>query len=116
MNLSTIFAKPIDRPIEGVIKADDKAFLQLEVEEYVLTNEVAKRQLDRLDRVDASPVAKARPAPARKPDASAAGSQSRARGQLVVWVGAVLLVAGVLLAVVIGCIHLWQAQRGRVRR
>jgi hypothetical protein len=43
MNLSRLFAKPIDRPIEGVIKADDEEFLRLEVEEYVLTNEVAKR-------------------------------------------------------------------------
>ena len=43
MSISTIFAKPIDRPIEGVIKADDAASLRVEVEEYVLTNEVAKR-------------------------------------------------------------------------
>ncbi|MBN2393851.1 MAG: BREX system P-loop protein BrxC, partial [Anaerolineae bacterium] len=43
MPLSTIFAKPIDRPIEGVIKADDEAHLRQEVEEYVLTREVAKR-------------------------------------------------------------------------
>ncbi|MGB2772651.1 MAG: BREX system P-loop protein BrxC, partial [Anaerolineae bacterium] len=35
--------KPINRPIEGVIKADDEASLKLEVEEYVLTNEVARR-------------------------------------------------------------------------
>ena len=42
MTLKTIFAKPVDRPIEGVIKADDEASLHLEVEEYVLTNEVAK--------------------------------------------------------------------------
>jgi energy-coupling factor transporter ATP-binding protein EcfA2 len=41
--LSTIFAKPIDRHIEGVIKADDDAGLRQEVEEYVLTNEVAKQ-------------------------------------------------------------------------
>jgi hypothetical protein len=41
--LSTIFAKPINRHIEGVIKADDDTGLQQEVEEYVLTNEVAKR-------------------------------------------------------------------------
>ncbi len=41
--LSTIFAKPIDRHIEGVIKANDDASLRNEVEEYVLTNEVAKR-------------------------------------------------------------------------
>ncbi len=43
MKLSDIFAKPVDRPIEGVIKADDEASLRQEVEEYVLTNEVAKR-------------------------------------------------------------------------
>jgi len=43
MVLSEIFEKPVNRPIEGVIKADDEASLRLEVEEYVLTNEVAKR-------------------------------------------------------------------------
>ena len=43
MKLSTIFAKPIDRPIEGVIKADDEDGLRLEADEYVLTREVAKR-------------------------------------------------------------------------
>ena len=42
MTLKAIFYKPVDRPIEGVIKADDAASLHLEVEEYVLTNEVAK--------------------------------------------------------------------------
>ena len=29
MTLKTIFNKPVDRPIEGVIKADDAASLQL---------------------------------------------------------------------------------------
>lgn len=43
MKLKTIFRKPVDRPIEGVIKADDEASLRLEFEEYVLTNEVEKR-------------------------------------------------------------------------
>ena len=43
MKLSGIFVKPVDRHIEGVIKADDEASLRQEVEEYVLTNEVAKR-------------------------------------------------------------------------
>jgi len=43
MSLKTIFHKPVDRPIEGVIKADDEASLRLEMEEYVLTNEVEKR-------------------------------------------------------------------------
>ncbi len=43
MNLTTIFKQAVDRPIEGVIKADDDASLGLEVREYVLTNEVEKR-------------------------------------------------------------------------
>src|SRR4051812_19284950 len=43
--LKDIFAKPVDRPIEGVIKADDNEHLLTEVEEYVLTDEIA-RQLD----------------------------------------------------------------------
>ena len=43
MILNDIFAKPVNRPIEGVIKADDETSLNLEVEEYVLTNEVTKR-------------------------------------------------------------------------
>jgi hypothetical protein len=47
--LQTIFHKPVDRPIEGVIKADDEASLRIEIEEYVLTNEVAKRLESFLD-------------------------------------------------------------------
>ena len=43
MNVQTLFAKRIDRPIEGVIKADDEASLRQEFEEYVLTDEVKKR-------------------------------------------------------------------------
>ena len=42
MTLKAMFNKPVNRPIEGVIKADDAASLHLEVEEYVLTNEVAR--------------------------------------------------------------------------
>ena len=42
MLLNEIFAKDVQRPIEGVIKADDAAHLGTEVEEYVLTNEAAK--------------------------------------------------------------------------
>ncbi len=41
--LSTIFLKPVDRPIEGVIKADGETGLKTEVEEYVLTAEVERR-------------------------------------------------------------------------
>jgi len=43
MTLKEIFHKPVDRSIEGVIKADDEACLRQEIEEYVLTNEVEKR-------------------------------------------------------------------------
>lgn len=44
--LRDIFEKPVDRPIEGVIKADDQAGLRVELEEYVITNEI-ERQLER---------------------------------------------------------------------
>ncbi|MCP9899302.1 BREX system P-loop protein BrxC [Cyanobium sp. Cruz CV13-4-11] len=37
-----LFAKPVDRPIEGVIKADDERHLQVELDEYVVTREVSK--------------------------------------------------------------------------
>lgn len=40
--INEIFAKRIDRSIEGVIKADDVSQLSTEVEEYVLTNEAAR--------------------------------------------------------------------------
>ncbi|WP_289020497.1 BREX system P-loop protein BrxC [Desulfobacter postgatei] len=49
MTLKKVFHKPVDRPIEGVIKADDEASLRLEIEEYVLTNEVEKRLESFLD-------------------------------------------------------------------
>src|ERR1039457_343392 len=42
-----LFAKQIDRHIEGVIKADDESDLLTEVDEYVVTREIAKR-LDEL--------------------------------------------------------------------
>ena len=49
MKLKTIFSKPIDRPIEGVIKADDISTLATEVREYELTNEIEKRLESFLD-------------------------------------------------------------------
>lgn len=49
MILKDIFLKPVDRPIEGVIKADDEASLRLEMEEYVLTGEIEKRLESFLD-------------------------------------------------------------------
>jgi len=45
--LNEIFEKDVQRPIEGVIKADDAEHLGMEVEEYVLTNEAAK-ELEKL--------------------------------------------------------------------
>jgi hypothetical protein len=49
MKLRELFEKPVDRPIEGVIKADDDTGLRIEVDEYVLTNEVSKLLEDFLD-------------------------------------------------------------------
>ncbi|MGS2742586.1 BREX system P-loop protein BrxC [Halomonas sp. LS-001] len=43
MLLEQLFDKAVDRPIEGVIKADDEVSLYVELDEYVITNEVAKR-------------------------------------------------------------------------
>lgn len=43
MLIKNIFQKDVSRPIEGVIKADDEKSLRTEIEEYVLTNEIAKR-------------------------------------------------------------------------
>ena len=53
MKLRSIFQKPVDRSIEGVIKADDEASLRLELEEYVLTNEVEQRLEDFLEAYNA---------------------------------------------------------------
>jgi len=41
--LKNIFSKRINRPIEGVIKANDDSSLRTEVDEYVLTREVSQR-------------------------------------------------------------------------
>ena len=38
--LRQIFAKPVDRAIDGVIKADDEASLRIELDEYVITGEI----------------------------------------------------------------------------
>ncbi|MAT45245.1 MAG: hypothetical protein CL609_23195 [Anaerolineaceae bacterium] len=57
MSLKEIFAKPVDRPIEGVIKADDESSLQNEVEEYVLTKEVSGHLTNFLEAYINSPIA-----------------------------------------------------------
>ena len=49
MLLEQLFNKPVDRSIEGVIKADDDVSLYIELDEYVITNEVAKRLDEFLD-------------------------------------------------------------------
>ncbi len=48
MKIGELFLKPIDRDIEGVIKADDKAHIITEVEEYVITNEISRNLSDLL--------------------------------------------------------------------
>ena len=48
-HINEIFAKNIQRPIEGVIKADDTSQLSVEVEEYVLTNEAARGVVEVLE-------------------------------------------------------------------
>ena len=47
--LSDIFDKPVDRPIDGVIKADDEASLRVELDEYVVTSEIGQRLENFLD-------------------------------------------------------------------
>ena len=47
--LQDIFLWPIDRPIDGVIKADDEAGLKIELEEYVVTGEIGQRLGEFLD-------------------------------------------------------------------
>ncbi len=42
MKIHELFIKPVDRPIDGVIKADDQRNLQIELEEYVVTRDVAR--------------------------------------------------------------------------
>jgi hypothetical protein len=42
MKIHELFLKPVERPIDGVIKADDDRNLQTELEEYVVTRDVAK--------------------------------------------------------------------------
>ncbi|MDA3889643.1 MAG: BREX system P-loop protein BrxC [Allgaiera sp.] len=43
ITLREIFEKPVDRSIDGVIKADDEASLRIELDEYVITGEIGQR-------------------------------------------------------------------------
>lgn len=47
--LKDIFEKPVDRAIDGVIKADDEASLRVELDEYVVTGEIGQRLEQFLD-------------------------------------------------------------------
>lgn len=42
MKIKELFLKPVDRAIDGVIKADDNRNLAIEMEEYVVTRDVTK--------------------------------------------------------------------------
>ncbi len=50
MKIRELFVKPVDRLHRGVIKADDDGNIQTEVEEYVVTGEVAKGLGEFVDR------------------------------------------------------------------
>ena len=41
-NLKKLYAKDIDREIQGVIKVDDESYISQELEEYVVTEELLK--------------------------------------------------------------------------
>ncbi|MAE16011.1 MAG: hypothetical protein CL911_01040 [Deltaproteobacteria bacterium] len=43
MNIRNLFTKPIDRFIEGVIKADDEEHLSTEMEEYIITRDLGAK-------------------------------------------------------------------------
>ena len=48
--LKAIFSRSVDRAIEGVIKADDEASFKIELEEYILTNEIKCQRRRKNDR------------------------------------------------------------------
>lgn len=49
MRINEIFHKPVDREIEGVIKADDRSNLINEIDEYVVTKEIKSKLSDFVD-------------------------------------------------------------------
>lgn len=49
ITMREIFEKPVDRAIDGVIKADDEASLRIELDEYVITGEIGQRLEQFLD-------------------------------------------------------------------
>ena len=55
MSISSLFEKPIDRYIEGVIKADDENNLLNEMEEYIITRDIAKKLQPILENYSGTP-------------------------------------------------------------
>ena len=55
MAIRDLFEKPIDRFIEGVIKADDKENLLNEMEEYIITKDIARKLQPILEKYCAEP-------------------------------------------------------------
>jgi hypothetical protein len=55
MKIHELFIKPVDRAIDGVIKADDDRNLRTELEEYVATRDVMRALNDLTDRYLGSP-------------------------------------------------------------
>ena len=55
MSISSLFEKPIDRFIEGVIKADDENNLLNEMEEYIITRDIAKKLQPILENYSGTP-------------------------------------------------------------
>ena len=49
LTIGKTFSKPIDRPIDGVIKADSESSLKTEFEEYVITSEISSHLGDLLE-------------------------------------------------------------------
>ena len=50
MKIKDLFVKPIDRPIDGVIKADDQRHIDVELEEFVITREIGRGLDDFIER------------------------------------------------------------------
>ena len=53
-NLKKLYAKDIEREIQGVIKVDDETFIKQELEEYVVTDELLKHFRNFFDSYNAS--------------------------------------------------------------
>ena len=55
MKIRELFEKPIDRFIEGVIKADDDRNLIDEMDEYIITKDISKKLRPILENYSSNP-------------------------------------------------------------